>query len=226
MNGTPSRWERLAPLTGLVFTVAFVVIFLISSDTPDNDDPTSKWVSFYDKHDTREIIVTVIGSIAIVFFIWFAGTLRARLRAVEGSPGRISNTGFGGAILFAAGVLTFAALDFAAADTVGDVPPQVTQTIGVLDNELFFPLGVGRSVFMLAAGILSVRTRVLPRWLAWIAVVLGVAAVTPVGFFAFLLMVVWVGVASVLMYLRPATPAVDAGTAPPTGAPPPPAPAV
>jgi hypothetical protein len=123
-------------------------------------------------------------------------------------------------------VLTFAALDFAAADTVGDVPPQVTQTIGVLDNELFFPLAAGVSVFMLASGILSLRTRTLPRWLAWIAVVLGVAAVTPVGFFAFLLMVVWVGIVSVLTYLRPATPAVDAGAAPPPAAPPPAAPAV
>jgi hypothetical protein len=223
MDRTPSRWERLAPLTGLVFAVAFIVIFFISSDTPDNDDKTSKWVDFYNKHDTREIAVSIAATIAMVFFVWFAGTLRARLRAAEGSPGRLSNTMFGGAILFAVGALLFIALDFAAADTVGDVPPQVTQTIGVLDNELFFPLVAGTSLFLLGAGLSALRTRALPRWLAWVAVVAGVLALTPVGFFAFLLSIVWVGVVSVLTYLRP-----EVGTTPPAAAPPPPpaAPAV
>jgi hypothetical protein len=223
MDRTPSRWERLAPLTGLVFAVAFIVIFFIGSDTPDNDDKTSKWVDFYSKHDTREIAVSIAATIAMVFFVWFAGTLRARLRAAEGSPGRLSNTMFGGAILFAVGALLFIALDFAAADTVGDVPPQVTQTIGVLDNELFFPLIAGTSLFMLAAGLCVLRAGSLPRWLAWIAVVAGVVALTPVGFFAFLLSIVWVGVVSVLTYLRPATPAVDAAAPPPAAPPPPPA---
>jgi hypothetical protein len=223
MDRTPSRLERLAPLTGLVFALAFIVIFFISSDTPDTDARTLKWVDFYSKHDTREIAVSIAATIAIVFFVWFAGTLRARLRAVEGSPGRLSNTSFGGALLFAVGALLFIALDFTAADTVGDVPPTVTQTIGVLDNDLFFPLIAGTSVFMLASGVITLRTGALPRWLGWVAVVAGVVALTPVGFFAFLVAIVWVGVVSVLTYLRPATPAVDAGTGPTPPAPPPPA---
>src|SRR4051794_14276023 len=166
MNGTPSRAERLAPLTGLVFAVAFVVIFFISGNSPDTDARTLKWVDYYNKHDTREIAVSIAATIAIVFFVWFAGTLRARLRTAEGSPGRLSNTSFGGAILFAVGALLFIALDFTAADTVGDVPPTVTQTIGVLDNDLFFPLVAGTSLFMLATGVISLRTGALPRWLA------------------------------------------------------------
>ena len=32
-----SRWERFAPLTGVVFFVLIVVTFALSNDTPDTD---------------------------------------------------------------------------------------------------------------------------------------------------------------------------------------------
>jgi hypothetical protein len=230
MSQRTATLERLAPLTGLVFSVLLVICFVISNDSPNTDDSTAKWVSYYSKHDGREIAVSLVAAIAILFFVWFAGTLRARLRAAEGSPGRLSNTAFGGAILFAMSGLLFTGLDFTAADTSGDVPPQVTQTIGVLDNDLFIPLAVGGAALMLATGVLAIRTRALPRWLAWVAVVIGVVSVTPAGFIAFLAIILWIAIVSVLMYVRGGDVGPverPAGGPPPAGAgPPPPGPAV
>jgi hypothetical protein len=220
MNGTPSRWERLAPLAGLVFAVALAVVFAVSNNSPDTDASTAKWASYYRDHRSRELAVSIVVAVAVVFFVWFAGALRARLRAVEGSPGRLSNTAFGGAILYALGGLLIAAFNFAAADSVKHVTPQVTQTIGILDSDVFFPLAVGSGILLLATGVLIVRTRTLPVWLGWVAVVLGVASVTPIGFFAFLAGLIWIAVVSVLSYLRPEARAIDAG--PPPAAPPPP----
>jgi hypothetical protein len=90
---------------------------------------------------------------------------------------------------------------------VGKVPITVTQSIHVLNNDLFFPLSGGAALFLVAAGVLSLRTRALPAWLGWVAIVLGVISVTPAGFFGFLATIVWIGVVSVLLYLRPLEPA-------------------
>jgi hypothetical protein len=206
MNRSPSRLERLAPLTGIVFAAALIAVFFISNNSPDTKDSTAKWVTYYLDHRNREIAVSLVVAIATVFFLWFAGSLRARLRAAEGSPGRLSNLAFGGAVLYATGGLLFAALDFAAADAVKHVPPTVTQTIGVLDSDLFFPLAVGTAVLMLATGVVVLRTRALPTWLGWVAVVIGVISVTPVGFFGFLASLLWIAIVSVLTYLRPLAP--------------------
>jgi hypothetical protein len=51
---------------------------------------------------------------------------------------------------------------------------------------------------------------VLPVWLGWVAVVIGIACVTPVGFFALLVGLLWTLVASILLFLREGAPA-DAG---------------
>ncbi len=41
-----SRWERLAPLTGVVFFVLIAVTFALSNDTPDANDSTGDVVSY------------------------------------------------------------------------------------------------------------------------------------------------------------------------------------
>ena len=103
----------------------------------------------------------------------------------------------------ARGGLVLTALSWAAADTVGKVPVAVTQSIHVLSHDVLFPLAAGGAVFLVAAGVLGVRTRALPAWLSWVAVVLGVASITPIGFLAFLAAVLWIAIVSVLLYRRP-----------------------
>ena len=61
-----------------------------------------------------------------------------------------------------------------AAETIGDVAPQVTQTFSALQSDFFFPLAIGFSVFLLASGLAMLRTGLFPAWMGWAAVVLGV----------------------------------------------------
>jgi hypothetical protein len=213
MTPRTSTAERLAPLTGLVFAIAFVVVIFTGSNSPDADAPTAKVIRYWAHHKDGEMTGAWIVAIALLFFIWFAGCLRGRLAVLEGGGRRLANTCFGGAIVMALGGLLFSGLSWAAAHTVGKVPAGVTQSIHVLDSDLFFPFAGGAAVFLVAAGVLTLRTRALPAWLGWAAVVLGIATVTPLGFFVFLGTVVWIGVVSVLLYRRPlepgaATPAV------------------
>ena len=62
-------------------------------------------------------------------------------------------------------------------------------------------------MFLIASGISIVRHGALPRWLGWVAIVLGVASATPAFFIAFLLAAIWILIVSVMLALRarPAT---------------------
>jgi hypothetical protein len=199
--------ERFAPLTGVLFVALIVLAIVIGGETPDNDDSRQAIVAFWEDNDTAQIWSNVIGAWATVFFLWFAATLRSALRRAEEGPARLSTLSFGGAVVAAVGLLSALSLNFAVADSVDEVPASVTQTLTVLSNGFFFPIAAGYAVFFLAAGVLSVRTRMLPVWLGWVTVLLGIVCLTPVGFFALLLGLVWIVAVSVLLYRRETGPA-------------------
>jgi hypothetical protein len=126
---------------------------------------------------------------------------------VEEGSARLSTLCFGGAIVGATGLLTALGINFAIADGADDLSGAALKTLTVLSNGFFLPIAVGYAVFFIAAGIVAVRFAVLPVWLAWFTIVLGIVCITPVGFFALLVGMVWILVVSVMLYRREAGPA-------------------
>ncbi|OLE37775.1 MAG: hypothetical protein AUG48_03645 [Actinobacteria bacterium 13_1_20CM_3_68_9] len=93
----------------------------------------------------------------------------------------------------------------------------MTQTLSVLSVDFFLPFLAGIAVFMFASGICVLRHGGRPRWLGWVAIVIGVVSLTPIGFVGFLAVFVWVLVVSIVLYLSGAeTPTT---TTPPPAAP-------
>ena len=207
--------NRYAALAGVVFVVLMVVAVVIGGETPDNNDSVRKIVSFWRDNRNAQIWSSVIGAWATFFFVWFAASVRSVLRRVEEGASRLSAISFGGALIGATGLLLLLSLSFAAADSVKDVSGNVTQTLTILNNEIFFPIAVGYGLFFLATGILSVGTKVLPAWLGWPAIVIGVVCITPAGFFALLAGVLWILIASIVLYLREGAPTDTASRAEP-----------
>jgi hypothetical protein len=74
-----SRWERFAPLIGVVFFVLIAITLALSNDTPDTNSSTADTVSYWSAHDSRLIASAIIGTFAVIFFIWFGGSLRSGL---------------------------------------------------------------------------------------------------------------------------------------------------
>jgi hypothetical protein len=67
---------------------------------------------------------------------------------------------------------------------------------------MFFTVAVGTAVFNLGLALAVLRHGGLPRPLGWLALVLGIAGLTPLGFFAFVatgIVIVW---ASVTLAMR------------------------
>jgi hypothetical protein len=196
-----STWERLAPLTGLVFVAIVVAVFATGGSTPGDHDTARQVQDFYGQHHDKHMTLAFIMAISIPFLLFFVSILRYELRRAGGT-GQLANAAFAGGVLAAAGFGILAFVHLALADAGDSVKTLGTaQALNVLDNNDFLPMAAGMGVLVLAAGLSTVRHGGLPKWLGWVGVVIGVAAFTPAGFFAFLLSGIWVVIVSILLTL-------------------------
>jgi hypothetical protein len=193
-----SAVERFGPLTGIVFAALLISFRAVEgSGLPDADESTAEVVKFWTDNQSSQIVVAILASLAGVFFVWFGGVFRGALRDGDGYNETLATLVFGGALIAAGGFFADTTVEFAAADTAGDVPGQVTQTLSALQADTFFGIAAGFAIFNVAAGIAVLRTGLLPRWLGWVSVVTGVLWLTPgqfVAIFLTLLFIVWTSV--------------------------------
>jgi hypothetical protein len=206
-------WARRAPLLGIAAAViALISIIVGGTSTPDVDAPARDVINHYD--DSAQVISAVAGALSALLVVFFAATMRSRLRAAES----LSNLVLVGGALFAFGIGIFAALsitlyDLASSDKAID--PGALQAINALSEDFFFPAVIGLAVWYWASGLAIFSTGVLPRWWGWVSVVLGVLSVLgPLGFIAFLLSVPWVFVTAILMMRSTEGERTPVGTAP------------
>lgn len=203
-----------APLTGIAFVIVLVASFVIGGEPPDADEPARTIVQHY--VDEKDSIMIGVGLTipATVLLVFFAMILRRALRAGVGAAESVLPTAvLAGAIVIATGAGIDSSLSFALADRADDIDPIAVQALQALWDNDFIPFAIGQALFFLGAGLAIVRYGVLPKWLGWIAVLFGIAGMTPIGFFAFLGGAVWILIVSVLLTMANRT-----GPAAPTSA--------
>lgn len=178
-----------------------VLAFIIGGETPDIDDSPQNILDFYVDNDSAQLWAGAVLAWSTAALMFFLGTLRSTLRAAEGPVGRLSTVAFGGGIVLAVGLLSFAGFTFTLGDVADDgLTPQAAQALNALNSDFFFPLAVGLGTLLIATAIASLGSRALPAWVAWAALVIGVVALTPAGFFAFLAFLLWTVVTSVVLW--------------------------
>jgi hypothetical protein len=201
-GGRNVKREWLAPLTGVVFVALGVLGFLIGGEPPGADEPVQEIVDHYTDNEDSVIAGAILVAFAAVFLIFFAGYLRKVLRAAEGEGGVLSAVSLVGAVVMAVGIAIDATISFALAEAVEDVEPAAVQALQALWDSDFIPIAVGTVVFLLSTGISIVRHAALPKWLGWVAILLAVVGLTPIGFVAFLGGGIWILIISVMLALR------------------------
>ena len=152
-------------------------------------------------------IVLVLELIGLLLFIPFLGYLWSILREAEGPGGWLATTAFGAGL-----VDVTIKLGSLAPGKVADDFAETTPTHKALEdmNSVAFivtmlPLGV----FMAALAVITLKTRVLPRWLGWLAAVTAPLLLVNGMFLdaefgpAFLLFLLWTLLASVVLTVRP-----------------------
>jgi hypothetical protein len=197
-----SRW---LPLSGVVFVVLMLVVIIgFSGDTPGTDDSGAKIASFYDDESVRQGIAAFLLAATAPFLLLFSTTLAGLAGSGRTSREIWRRMFLGGSFILGAIIMVMAMIHFALADGAGDVAPAALQALNLLDGNFWVAANPALGVMMLgAAGWLLGRVGNYNA-LGWVALVLGIGLFIPfVDFFALLLSLLWIIVASVLLYRSP-----------------------
>jgi hypothetical protein len=199
-------WERYAPLTGVLAVVLWVIGTIIYQTAVDAKNPAT----LLDSYRTEEGSILLGGFLWLLgtfFFFWFLGSLRARLAALEGGVQRLTAIAFGGGVAAAIFAFGLPGPDMAAAIADGeDLSGPAAEAIRVISDAFFVGGEMSAAVLLAATGVHALRTLSLPRWFAWVSLVVALALIVlPIGWAALLFAFpLWVLVVSYLLWNAPA----------------------
>jgi hypothetical protein len=192
------------PLTGVGFIVLGIVSFIVGGEPKSADEPVREIVAFYvDNKDSVEV-GAFIGVAATVLLVFFGAYLRRFLRAgaAEGEGEMLSLVSFVGVVIVAVGFAIDTTILVALSEAADDINPVAVQSLQALWDNDFVPLVLGVLLFLWGTGLSVIRSGVLPKWLGWVMIVLGVVGVTPIGFASAIGAAILVLVLSILLSVR------------------------
>jgi uncharacterized protein DUF4386 len=198
---TRSR-EWLVPLTGVGFIVVGIVSFIVGGEPKSADDPVREVVAFYVDNKDSVQAGAFIGVAATVLLVFFGAYLRRFLRAGAGEGEMLSLVSFIGIAIVAVGFAIDTTILIALSEAADDIDPVAVQSLQALWDNDFVPLALGVLLFLWATGLSVIRSGVLPRWLGWVMIVLGVLGVTPLGFVSAIGAAILVLALSILLSVR------------------------
>jgi hypothetical protein len=166
-------------------------------EMPERGAAGPELLDFYGDLSGRIVAGALLSLISIATFVVFASALRSVLIELDGDE-LLADIAFGGALLGLAAGIGAETINMAAAMRAGDgeLTEPLAQALFDTSHVLGYnAAGVGIGLVALATGAAALRARaLLPRWLAGVALAVGVALVTPLSQYvlgpAFLLLLV------------------------------------
>ena len=221
MNET--KWERYGAGAGIAFVVLMVIGTFIVPMAPHIDASTARITSYVADHRHALITSTLLGSFAVLAFLWFMGHLRHVLQRSESGAEALSpmvfGTGVATAVLGMMAALPMGTLAFMAGRPGDPTSAAVIRLLFDLNWMLAAMTGLAAGLFLMAGSLAMIRREMVSPNVGWMgmlfAVLLwvssagdmylhsysrGLDVVGLVGFLGFLL---WVLASSVAMYQRP-----------------------
>jgi hypothetical protein len=207
-----SRSLRLwSSLSGLVFVVLAVVGSALIFDGPSDSSP-AKMTAYYQSgsHRAHVNIGWILLGLGLFALIWFVAALRERIRLSEQATpeeGTFLSTLVlvGGTVYIAVAMAGIALAD--GVKTMSDDTYQHQVYSGVIHaaNDATYIMvvtgGAAMAALIFATAIAVRRYAILPRWVGWFGFAAGAAAIASVVFFTMLFWLLWIAVASVVLFL-------------------------
>jgi hypothetical protein len=173
------RWERLQPLTGVLAVGLWVIgVALSESVQPAGDSPENVLSNFQENGGTI-LAGGFIFQLGCLFFIWFLGTLWARLRWAEGGTGRLATTAFGGGLATAVFLLLAPGADMAGALNNEEIAASTAEAVRVVEDVFVSGAALSASVVVTAVALVTILTGALPRWVGWVSLALALWLLIP-----------------------------------------------
>jgi len=193
--------RNITPLAGALFVVVVIVTFgAVWGDTPPGDASGPEVISYYQDNGTTGMVAAVMLALSAVPLLVFASAVRERLQATLREGSVLPGVAFGAGIVGAAGFTAAASAHFAVADYADELQPAAAQAVNTIDADLFLAFSTGIVTLVLALSVAALRSTVLPRWAGWAGIVLFVLAFSPAGAVGVPLCVLWILMASILLY--------------------------
>ncbi|MFI5041501.1 MAG: hypothetical protein ACHQNA_06580 [Acidimicrobiales bacterium] len=196
------RFSRLAPLvTGVLFVALALGGTLMVGNTPATTASGTEVLSYYTAHHKRMGGGGFLIMLSVVAGLFFYAIVRSYLSRSPRAEW-LAVAGFGGAVIFGVSALVQGGIDFAFSDVGVHLDAGTAQVLNILQSDISgFTIAAGIGGLMLAFGTAMLRGRLMPRWMGWATVVIGVLAVTgPLIGIAIPLEAVWVLVMSFMLF--------------------------
>lgn len=215
---TTQRWERYAPWTGVLAVVLWVVGFLIlmSPGNVAQDASPEQVLDYHQRNGGPVIAGSFIFMLGVLSFVWFLGSLASSLRVAEAGAGRVASIAFGGGLGMAVCALLLPSGGVYVALAAGTMSAASADALRHLPGVFYIGVELFAAVLVGATGLVALRTAVLPRWLAWVSLLLGlVLLIPPIGWVGVLLGVpLWTLTVSLLLIRAAGTSGPEAAALP------------
>ncbi|MEU7875788.1 hypothetical protein [Dactylosporangium sp. NPDC049140] len=172
-----ARWRRLAAWSGVAALVFGAAAVTLERPWPSTSEPAALPTFLVDNRDAI-LAQSMLFLFSAGLFMWFLGVLRSFLIEAEGAPGRLSTLAFtAGMIGYGLNVVGQAPQITLTLPSAHNMLPETAAALTDLGWVMLIVANIPLAVMFFAVAVVSLRTRVFPGWLGWLAVVAGAAAV-------------------------------------------------
>jgi hypothetical protein len=175
-----SAWERYAWVAGILFVLALVANFAVASGIPGSpNDSAAKIANELNAHSTRLLVIAGVCVVYAAMFPIYLWKLYDVLRGDADRSRTLASLVLVGGVLF---VALHAVSDIAITGLVGaklasygaQHDPGISYTLYLVTFAVSSVGDIFGSLFAFTAGLLALRSGVLPRWLAWVGIVAAI----------------------------------------------------
>jgi hypothetical protein len=193
------RFDRFLPLAGVLAGLLFIAgLFLLRDDPSSETGPAATFSYWQADHGQHQIIALLVTPLIALLLLFFGAGLKRRLEhgGVDSAHGTVA---FGGALLAAANFALVGMLEAAMTNAAHEGERQAVYTLNQFHSYDWLGWNAAFAAVLLATGLGARRNRMLPAPVAWATIVMGAALLTPAGFFAFIILPVWLIVVGLLL---------------------------
>ena len=197
---TSDRFDRVLPLAGVLAGMLFFVGLVLNRTDPSSETgPAETFAYWQDNHGQHQIVGLLVAPLIAFLLLFFGAGLKRRLEQDNGDAGH-GSVAFGGALLGAAMFALVGMLEAAMTNAAHEGGRDTVYTLNQLHSDHWLGWNAAFAAMLLAAGLGARRNRMLPTPLAWATIAMGASLLTPLGFFAFIFLPVWLIVVGLWLF--------------------------
>ena len=196
------RFDRFLPIAGVLIGLLFFAGLALTWGDPSSETAPAETFSYWqDNRGQHQISGLLLAPLIAFLLVFFGAGLQRRLRSsVDTGHGAVA---FGGALLAASAFALVGMLEGAATNAAHEGQRQAVYTLSQLHSYDWLAWNAAFAAVLLATGLGARRNRLLPTPVAWASIVIGASLLTPLGFFGFFLVPIWLIVIGVILHRSP-----------------------